>query len=106
MRKIGRNIQPIVCNILVATAAILLFTPQWVHASGDEEDEEYITISVDAVDSSGNVTYALDTDDPAAFTESNEFAIPAGTTHTIYVKDEAGNITSQEYPGQTEVVTV
>ena len=103
MRKIGRNIQPIVCNILVATAAILLFTPPWVHASGDEEDEEYITISVDAVDSSGNVTYALDTDDPAAFTESNEFAIPAGTTHTIYVKDEAGNITSQEYPGQTEV---
>lgn len=102
MRKIWRNTKPILRNALAAAAAVLLFTPQRAYASGDGENEEYITISVDAVDSSGKVTYALDTDDPSAFTESNEFAVPAGTTHTIYVKDEAGNITSQEYPGQTE----
>lgn len=60
-------------------------------------DGEYITISVDATDDNGNLQYALDTDDPAAFTDSNEFKILSGTTHTIYVKDMAGNITSQTY---------
>lgn len=61
------------------------------------DGEEYITISVDAVDDNGSLKYALDTDDPSAFTDSNEFTIPAGTSHTIYVKDVAGNITSQTY---------
>lgn len=102
MKKI-RKTRPTLCNLLIAAAgASLLFAPQWVHASDGNENEEYITISVDAMDSSGKVTYALDTDDPSAFTEINEFSVPAGTSHIIYVKDEAGNITSQEYPGQAE----
>lgn len=64
------------------------------HAS---EGDGYITISVDAVDSSGSLTYAIDTDEPSAFSPVNEFVIQEGTTHTIYVKDAAGNVTSQEY---------
>lgn len=73
--------------------------PLQVYAS---EGEEYITISVDAVDDNGNLKYALDTDDPSAFTDSNEFTVPAGTSHTIYVKDVAGNITSQTYSPEKE----
>lgn len=66
-------------------------------------DGEYITISVDATDDNGNLLYALDTDDPSAFTSSNEFYVPAGTSHTIYVKDAAGNISSQVFnPVQEE----
>lgn len=69
----------------------------WVNPVYASEGEEYITISVDATDDNENLMYALDTDDPSAFSSSNEFVIPAGTIHTIYVKDAAGNITSQEY---------
>lgn len=61
------------------------------------DGQEYITISVEAEDNHGNLLYALDTDAPGAFSSSNEFSVPAGTSHTIYVKDAAGNITSQEY---------
>lgn len=61
------------------------------------DGQEYITISIDAEDNNGNLLYAVDTDDPGAFSPSNEFSVPAGTSHTIYVKDSAGNITSQEY---------
>lgn len=68
--------------------------PSYAQAS---DGGEYITISVDAVDDNTNLQYALDSDDPSAFTESNEFTVPAGTSHTIYVKDTAGNITSQQY---------
>ena len=64
--------------------------------------EEYITISVDAVDENGNLKYALDSDDPDAFGDSNEFVVPAGTSHTIYVKDAAGNVTSQVYGSGSE----
>lgn len=73
---------------------MLMGTAQTAYAS---EGEEYITISVEAEDNSGTLLYALDTDAPEAFSPSNEFSIPAGTNHTIYVKDSAGNITSQEY---------
>lgn len=61
------------------------------------DGQEYITISVEAEDNNGKLLYALDADDPSAFSSSNEFSVPAGTNHTIYVKDAAGNITSQEY---------
>ena len=61
------------------------------------DGQEYITISVEAEDNNGNLLYAIDTDDPGAFSPSNEFSVPAGTSHTIYVKDSAGNVTSQEY---------
>lgn len=81
-----------VCYMLVNFAS-----PAYVQAS---DGEDYITISVDAVDDNAILTYALDTDDPAAFTSSNEFTVPAGTSHTIYVKDGAGNITSQRYEPQ------
>lgn len=66
-----------------------------VYASDD--GQEYITISVEAEDESGQLLYALDTDEPGAFSSSNEFSVPAGTSHTIYVKDAAGNISSQEF---------
>ena len=59
-----------------------------VYASDD--GQEYITISVEAEDESGQLLYALDTDEPGAFSSSNEFSVPAGTSHTIYVKDAAG----------------
>lgn len=62
------------------------------------DGQDYITISVEAEDDNGEtLLYALDTDEPSAFTTSNTFSVPAGTNHTIYVKDAAGNITSQEY---------
>ena len=35
------------------------------------DEQEYITISVDATDENGNLLYAIDTDDPSAFTSSN-----------------------------------
>lgn len=84
---------------IITCAAIggMLFSltfPSYAYAS---DGEDYITISVDAVDDNTDLQYALDSDDPAAFTKSNEFTVPAGTSHTIYVKDEAGNVTSQRY---------
>lgn len=69
-------------------------SPTYAYAS---DGEDYITISVDAVDDNADLRYALDSDDESAFTSSNEFTVPAGTSHTIYVKDAAGNITSQKY---------
>ncbi|MBD5469910.1 MAG: DUF4366 domain-containing protein [Lachnospiraceae bacterium] len=59
--------------------------------------EEYITITVDAEDDNEGLMYSIDSTDEAAFTSSNTFTIPAGTSHTIYVKDAAGNVTSQDY---------
>lgn len=92
-------------SIMAFSTLCLLCTvcPIQAHAS---EGEEWITISVDAVDDNGNLKYALDSDDPAAFSDSNEFKVVAGTSHTIYVKDVAGNITSQTYtPVQQEDVS-
>lgn len=75
-----------------------------VYASDD--GQEYITISVDASDTSGQLQYALDTDTPDAFSYSNEFSVPAGSSHTIYVKDAAGNISSQEFSPSITTTTV
>lgn len=66
-----------------------------------DHGEEYITITVDAEDDNDNLTYSLDSTEPGSFSNSNTFTIPAGTSHTIYVKDAAGNITSQEYSPST-----
>ncbi len=85
-------------TVMIGIIACLAFQMP-VYAS---DGEEYITISVDAVDENGNLKYALDTDDPAAFTDSNEFVVLAGTSHTIYVKDAAGNISSQKYLPENE----
>lgn len=57
----------------------------------------YITISVDAEDDNGELTYAIDSDAPEAFGPSNVFVIDPTIPHTIYVKDIAGNITSQSF---------
>lgn len=75
-------------------AAVLLAPMARVYAS---EEAEYITISVKASDDNEGLTYALDSDSPESFGTENTFRIPAGTSHTIYVKDVAGNITSQAY---------
>lgn len=83
------------CVISMLMALFLCESMETVVYASD--GQEYITISVEAEDNSGNLLYALDTDDPGAFSSSNEFSVPAGTSHTIYVKDSAGNITSQEY---------
>lgn len=76
---------------LVMAAALLAAPMGRAYASEDE----YITISVEASDDNEGITYAIDS--PDNFSPSNTFRIPAGTSHTIYVKDAAGNITSQTY---------
>lgn len=89
--------------ITCATVGVMLLSftfPSYAYAS---DGEDYITISVDAIDDNSDLQYALDSDDPAAFTRSNEFRVPAGTSHTIYVKDAAGNVTSQRYEPQSSV---
>lgn len=87
----------------VMTAVLLCVPVTGVYAS---DGEEYITITVEASDDNEGITYALDSDDPGSFGPSNMFTIPAGTPHTIYVKDAAGNVTSQVYePPEPETVT-
>lgn len=84
-------------HVMAAAAGCILAGlsfPTYAYAS---DGEDYITISVDAIDDNVNLKYAIDSDDETAFTDSNEFTVPAGTSHTIYVKDAAGNITSQQY---------
>lgn len=79
-------------------ASLLCMAVSCIHMPVYASDgDEYITIAVDASDDNGNLKYALDSDDPSAFGDSNEFRVPAGTSHTIYVKDMAGNITSQSF---------
>lgn len=73
----------------------VLFNPLKVKAS--DADTKFVWISVDATDDNSGLTYALDTTDPAAFGPTNRFMVEEGTNHTIYVKDIAGNITSQDY---------
>lgn len=73
---------------------LLIGNNEKVYAS---EGEEMITITIDASDDNTGLLYAIDSDSPEAFSESNTFTIVAGTSHVIYVKDAAGNITSQTY---------
>lgn len=77
----------------IILAFLMMLSPLSVLASGGES--EYITITVDATDDNGNLQYAIDK--PENFSSTNTFTIPAGSSHTIYVKDAAGNITSREY---------
>lgn len=88
------KIKKLRAKAVIACILLYLMFPGTAYAS---DGEDYIVISVAATDDNGQLQYALDTDDPAAFSDSNEFTIPAGTSHTIYVKDVAGNITSQTY---------
>lgn len=73
---------------------LIIGSNERVYAS---EGEEKITITIDASDDNSGLLYAIDSDRPEAFSESNTFTIAAGTSHVIYVKDAAGNITSQTY---------
>lgn len=77
--------------------SILYGIMSWPICANASEGEEYITISVDAEDENGTVLYALDSDEPSAFGPSNEFTVLAGTDHTVYVKDAAGNVSSQDF---------
>lgn len=89
------SIKHLICWAVLTS--LMLMTGLTVHAS--DSGEEYITITVDAEDDS-DMVYSIDSMDPDAFTDSNTFTIAAGSSHTIYVKDAAGNITSQEYAPQ------
>ncbi|MGN0307243.1 MAG: CD1107 family mobile element protein [Lachnospiraceae bacterium] len=86
MRKIKR-----IMGLVLAFIITLSNTAVWA----SEGETEYITITVEATDDNGNLQYAID--EPVNFTSSNTFTIEKGTSHTIYVKDAAGNITSQTY---------
>ena len=73
---------------------VILGTCEKVYAL---EEEETITITVDSNEDGSGFLYAIDSDAPEAFSESSTFKIAAGSSHIIYVKDAAGNITSQTY---------
>lgn len=75
---------------------------QTVHAKGS-----MTVITIDAEDEiSGNLLYAIDNKEN--FSEENTFEVENGTTHIVYVKDEAGNITEQTVivPEESEGVTI
>lgn len=57
----------------------------------------HVTITVDATDDSGSLQYAIDNDAPESFSDMSSFQVAPGSTHTIYVRDGAGNVTSQVY---------
>ena len=86
----------------IILAFLMMLSPLSVLAAGGES--EYITITVDATDDNGNLQYAIDK--PENFSSTNTFTIPAGSSHTIYVKDAAGNITSREYSPSSNSSTV
>ncbi len=96
MNKIVTLIRTSCLSLFLFSIACLVWNKNVMTACASD-GEEYITIRVQASDENGNLKYALDSDEASAFTSSNEFKIPAGTSHTIYVKDMAGNITSQTY---------
>ncbi len=96
----NKNIYYVTGILLSVFLGFMISNPVYAYAS---DGEEYITISVDAEDNNGTLLYALDSNDPNAFGTSNEFSVPAGTNHIIYVKDSAGNISSQEFkPSATD----
>lgn len=84
-------------GLLLTAIFIVVIANSFLVYAYASDGEEYITISVEAEDDNGTLLYALDTDVPNAFGTSNEFTVPAGTEHVIYVKDAAGNITSEEF---------
>lgn len=92
----------LVLTVLVCILGWISFFSQSMAMEREEtgqntEQDGYITISVDAEDDNGELTYAIDSDAPEAFGLSNIFLIDPTMPHTIYVKDIAGNITSQSF---------
>lgn len=69
-----------------------------VTVEGTVESGEYTTIQISAEDDgNGTLLYAIDSDLPEAFQESNEFTVLRGSEHTVYVKDATGKISAQVY---------
>lgn len=84
--------------VLMGLAAVSLFVSSpkaAITARAVQYDQ--VTITIDAVDDSGSLQYAIDSDAPEAFSDRSSFQVAPGSTHTIYVKDPAGNVTSQIY---------
>ena len=52
--------------LMTLIVSISVYRPIYAYASDD--GQEYITISVEAQDDNGTLLYALDTDEPSAFT--------------------------------------
>lgn len=94
MNKIKKQ-KPAFLKIVICAVYFLVvtFMPKYLVYA----EEEYVIISIDAEDDNPGLTYALDSIDPEAFGPEKEFRVLKGTAHTIYVKDEAGNITAREY---------
>lgn len=86
-------------HALWGLAAVLLFafSSPGTAMTAKAVNYNYVTITVDAVDDSGSLQYAIDSDAPEAFGDKSSFQVIPGSTHTIYVKDLAGNVTSQVY---------
>ena len=76
-------------------AAILLLCSKAAMMTAWAVNYNYVTITVDAVDDSGSLQYAIDSDAPEAFSDKSSFQVVPGSTHTIYFKDLSGNGTSQ-----------
>lgn len=94
--------------LLILAAAVFILNRNampCVYAS--EAGNSLTTITVDASDSeSGGLLYSIDSDAPEAFTTSNEFVVESGSSHTVYVKDAAGNISSQLIDAPVEKVGI
>ena len=71
-------------------AAILLLCSKAAMMTAWAVNYNYVTITVDAVDDSGSLQYAIDSDAPEAFSDKSSFQVVPGSTHTIYVKDLSG----------------
>lgn len=78
---------------------MLLFSASGPAMTARAASYDYVTITIDAVDddASGSLQYAIDSDAPEAFGDNRSFQVIPGSTHTIYVRDQAGNVTSQVY---------
>lgn len=76
---------------------IMMMFGLWHMQVIDASAANNVTITVDASDDNDGLLYAIDSTDPDAFSDSGSFSVLSGSTHTIYVKDVAGNITSQTY---------
>lgn len=91
-------------GLIIGVFLFCIALTQTVYAEGN-----LTTIAVDAEDDvSDQLMYAIDSNDANSFTENNMFEVESGTTHTVYIKDGAGNITEQTVivPEDSEGVTV
>ena len=78
-------------------AIVMLVMLAWNPPVAAQESTEMVTITIDATDDNEGLLYAIDSMEDTAFSSSNTFMVEPGSEHIIYVKDMAGNITSQKY---------